>query len=95
MLALAHCAVHVPALMSVSEVHGMPSLQAVGQLPWFPAAIALSHSSFASTMPLPHVGEQSESVVELHAAGQQPSPAAHAAISVCAQTAWQVPPSFS
>jgi hypothetical protein len=52
-----------------------------------------SQVSPVSTAPLPHLGEQSLSMLALQAGGQQPSPAVHA---VCATSsthwAWQVPP---
>jgi hypothetical protein len=56
----------------------------VGQLP--------SHSSPASTIPLPHLGAQSESFVLSHPAGQQLSPFTHCVwVPAGMQAAWQVP----
>jgi hypothetical protein len=52
-----------------------------------------SQVSPASTAPLPQRGWQSLSTLALHAAGQQPSPLAHAVWTVSStHCAWQVPP---
>jgi len=65
-----HAALHVEALPVITSwVHAFPSLQSLGQLP--------SQVSLGSTTPLPQVAEQSESVPEVHPAGQQPSPPSH------------------
>jgi hypothetical protein len=40
-----HAAAHVPPPVSVSRVHAMPSLQALGQRPGIPAGIAVSQFS--------------------------------------------------
>lgn len=53
----------------VSMVHALPSLQSAGQLP--------SQVSPLSTVPLPHVAEQSLSLLLVQPAGQQPSPVTH------------------
>jgi hypothetical protein len=58
-----------------------PSLsdgQKIGQLP--------SHVSGGSTMPLPHVGEQSSSFAFMHPSAQHPSPFVQALIVWCAHT---------
>lgn len=52
-----------------SSVQAFPSLQSTGQLP--------SQVSPVSTTPLPQLAEQSESLLLVHPAGQQPSPPAH------------------
>jgi hypothetical protein len=57
-------------------VHALPSVQEVGQ------DEAGSQVSPGSTMPLPQVGEQSESVLAVHPAGQQPSPGRQAEMGV-------------
>ena len=75
-------AAHDPAPVSTSLVHAMPSLQVVGQRPGMPAGIVVSHASPASTTPFPQVAVQSESVVMVAPAGQQPSPFAGAVIAV-------------
>jgi hypothetical protein len=73
-------------------VHALPSLHEVGQAPAAPLAIAMSQVSWAavSTTPLPHVAEQSGSVVAVQPDGQQPSEtAAHAVTTVVWQWALQ------
>jgi hypothetical protein len=59
-----------------SRVQAMPSSQEVGHDDFG------SQVSPFSTTPLPHVGEQSESVLALHPAGQQPSPATQVVMAV-------------
>ena len=54
-----------------------------------PAAMATSHASPTWTTPSPHADEQSGSCAALQPAGQQPSEAPHAVISVDTQTAEQ------
>jgi len=65
-----------------SLVHAFPSLQLVGQLP--------SHVSPDSTVLFPQDAEQSPSLVLLHPAGQQPSPAAQLVMLVRLQEALQL-----
>ena len=63
-----HCTLQVPELpVMVSTVHGLLSLQLVGQVP------GGSHVSPGSTTPLPHTGVQLLSVLALQPPGQQPS----------------------
>jgi hypothetical protein len=57
-------------------VHALPSSQLVGH------DAGGSQVSLASTAPLPHVAEQSMSVVKLQPAGQQPSPEEQKAIAL-------------
>jgi hypothetical protein len=64
-------------------VQTLPSLQEVGQLE------AGSQVSPGSTTPLPQVGEQSESVLALHPAGQQPSPEVQVVMDVWLQATLQ------
>ena len=59
-----------------SMVQALLSLQEVGQEDFG------SQVSPVSTTPLPHVGEQSESTLALHPAGQQPSPATQVVMAV-------------
>jgi hypothetical protein len=61
-----------------SAVHALPSLQLAGQLP--------SHVSPCSTIPLPHVEEQSESLLAVQPGPQHPSPETQIAIGLWAQT---------
>src|SRR5260221_472659 len=68
-------AVEVPPTTRESAVQAWPSSQAVGQAPGWPAAIAVSHDSPASTTPLPQPGGQSGSELMSAPGGQQPSPA--------------------
>jgi hypothetical protein len=71
MAAWLHCTLHLRAVPDrVSVVQAFESLQFAGQLP--------SHVSPFSTVPLPHVAEQSVSFVLLQPLGQQPSPELHA-----------------
>ena len=65
-------------------VQSFPSLQEVGQ------DDAGSQVSPGSTTALPQVGEQSESVLALHPAGQQPSPATQVVMEVWPQVALQL-----
>jgi len=74
-----------------SAVQAMLSLQEAGQAPGWPAAIALSQVSPVSTAPLPQPGRQSLSLLELHMAGQQPSPPEHSSILGFWQRTSQVP----
>jgi hypothetical protein len=65
--------------------------QLVGQAPGWPAAMAVSQSSPASTMPLPQAGPaQSGSVAEVQPEGQQPSPGEQVVMVVWVQWAVQV-----
>ena len=64
-------------------MQALPSLQEVGQ------EDAGSQVSPASTTPLPQVGEQSESVLAVHPAGQQPSPATQVVMEVWLQATLQ------
>jgi hypothetical protein len=64
-------------------MQALPSLQEVGQ------EDAGSQVSPFSTTPLPQVGEQSESVLAVHPAGQQPSPATQVAMEVWLQATLQ------
>jgi hypothetical protein len=64
-------------------VQALPSLQEVGQEDFG------SQVSPFSTTPLPQVGEQSESVLAVHPAGQQPSPATQVAMEVWLQATLQ------
>ena len=64
-------------------VQGSLSSQLVGQ------EAGGSQVSPFSTAPLPQVGEQSESVLALHASGQQPSPATQVAMEVWLQATLQ------
>jgi len=67
----AHWAEQVAAApVKVSVVQATLSLHEVGQFP--------SQVSDGSTMPLPHVEEQSLSFAAVHPLGQHPSPLAHA-----------------
>jgi len=61
----------------------LPSLQEVGQEDFG------SQVSPFSTTPLPQVGEQSESVLAVHPAGQQPSPATQVVMEVWLQATLQ------
>src|SRR5688500_10509778 len=85
-----HMALH-PVPSSVSTVHATPSLHIVGHEP-VPLGIAVSQSSGVSTTPLPHLGEQSRSLIALHEPGQQPSPWAHVVIAVALHAAEQPEP---
>jgi hypothetical protein len=62
--------------VKASVVQAFPSLQLAGQ------DAGGSQVSPVSTMLLPQTGEQSESLFELHPAGQQPSPDAQLVIAV-------------
>ena len=62
----------------------MPSSQVVGQVDFG------SQVSPFSTTPLPHAGEQSESVLALHPAGQQPSPPTQVVMAVWLQATLQL-----
>src|SRR5262245_40382777 len=80
MIWCAHAALHDAALpVSVSMVQALPSVQSAGQL--------LSHVSPDSTTPLPHEAEQSESLMALQPAAQQPSPPRHCVIAWCEHAA--------
>jgi hypothetical protein len=65
-------------------VQALPSLQEVGQ------DDGKSQVSPFSTTPLPQVGEQSESLLALHPAGQQPSPATQVVMEVWLQATLQL-----
>jgi hypothetical protein len=65
-------------------VHALPSVQETGQ------EDAGSQVSPPSKTPFPQVAEQSESVLALHPAGQQPSPETQAVIVVWLQTTLQL-----
>jgi hypothetical protein len=65
---------------SSSEVHGLPSSQAVGQ---FSGGSQVSPSL---TTPSPHWIGQSESFPILHSAGQQPSPEVQASTDACSHS---------
>ncbi len=68
MLVWVHATLQVSLLpVILSMVQALPSLQEAGQEDFG------SQVSPLSTTPLPHFGEQSESVLALHPAGQQPS----------------------
>lgn len=76
----AQAALHACALpVRISLVQAMPSSHVAGHAP--------SQISWASTTPLPQDAEQSSSVVLLHPAGQQPSPAAQPVRAACVQAA--------
>jgi hypothetical protein len=78
-----HATLQVPALpVMVSMVQELPSSHDVGQLP--------SQVSPGSTAPLPHVGEQSLSVLRLHPVGQQPSAFRHWVMDWCEQARLQL-----
>lgn len=68
----------------MSVVHALPSAQLVGQLD------TGSQVSPGSTTELPHVAEQSSSVVASQPAGQHPSAFAQDTIAVCEQAALQL-----
>jgi hypothetical protein len=72
----------LPVIWSV--VQAMLSLQEVGQEDFG------SQVSPFSTTPLPHFGEQSESVLALHPAGQQPSPETQVVTGVWLQATLQL-----
>jgi hypothetical protein len=73
-LAWVHAAVQVAAEpVSESTVQAFPSSQLVAHAP-APEAIPLSQVSPDSTTPLPQTALQSESLLLLQPAGQQPSP---------------------
>jgi hypothetical protein len=72
----------LPVIWSV--VQAMLSLQEVGQEDFG------SQVSPFSTTPLPHLGEQSESVLALHPAGQQPSPETQVVTGVWLQATLQL-----
>ena len=61
-----------------------------------PSSQVVGHDDFGSqvspfsTTPLPHEGEQSESVLALHPAGQQPSPEAQVVMAVWLQATLQL-----
>jgi len=81
-VALEHWAEQLVALpVSESIVQALPSLQLAGQLP--------SHTSPASTCPLPQLAEQSVSLLRLQPGAQQPSPDAQAVIAEARQTELQ------
>jgi len=65
-------------------VQTLPSSQEVGQEDFG------SQVSPFSTTPLPQVGEQSESLLALHPAGQQPSPATQVVMEVWLQATLQL-----
>jgi hypothetical protein len=65
-------------------VQALLSLQEVGQEDFG------SQVSPFSTTPLPQVGEQSESLLALHPAGQQPSPATQVVMEVWLQATLQL-----
>ena len=67
-----------------SMVQELLSLQVVGQ------EVAGSQVSPFSTTPLPQLGEQSESVLAVQPAGQQPSPATQAVMAVWLQATLQL-----
>jgi hypothetical protein len=67
-----------------SMVQALLSLQEVGQEDFG------SQVSPFSTTPLPQVGEQSESLLALHPAGQQPSPATQVVMEVWLQATLQL-----
>jgi hypothetical protein len=67
-----------------SMVQALLSLQEVGQEDFG------SQVSPVSTAPLPQVGEQSESVLALHPAGQQPSPETQVLMAVWLQATLQL-----
>jgi len=62
----------------------LPSVQEVGH------EEAGSQVSPPSTTPLPQLGEQSESALALHPAGQQPSPATQVVMEVWLQATLQL-----
>jgi hypothetical protein len=62
----------------------LPLSQEVGQ------EVFGSQVSPGSTTPLPQVGEQSESLLALHPAGQQPSPETQAVMAVWLQATLQL-----
>lgn len=72
-----------------STVQASASSQEWAQLPGIPAVIARSHCSPASTTPSPQTTGQSESVVAVQPAGQQPSPPMQRVIGVATQLAVQ------
>jgi hypothetical protein len=65
-------------------VQALPSSQEVGQ------DDGRSQVSPFSTTPLPQVGEQSESVLAVHPAGQQPSPETQVVTAVWLQATLQL-----
>ena len=65
-------------------MQALPSLQEVGQ------EDGGSQVSPPSTTVLPQVGEQSESVLALHPAGQQPSPATQVVMMMWLQATLQL-----
>ena len=67
-------------------MQALPSVHEVGQ------AEAGSQVSPTSTTSLPQLGEQSESLMALHPAGQQPSPATQAVMEVWLQVTLQLAP---
>jgi hypothetical protein len=77
---LLHDAEH-PAPTTRSSVHATPSSHDRGHTPG-PLVMAVSQSSSASTIPLPHDAEQSESLNDEQPGAQQPSPLVHALIAV-------------
>jgi|ERR1022692_3580984 hypothetical protein len=84
----------VPAETSSATAHGSSWVQSdvTGQAPGEPDAMAMSQVLPGSTIPFPHVGEQSESVAAVAPAGQQPSFGATTVITSCAQAAVQSAP---
>jgi hypothetical protein len=92
MVVCVHIAVHaVPASASVVQAAPSLHLAAVGHAP-VPVAIAVSQVSPVSTMLLPHITEQSESVADVAPVGQQPSPGAAAVMLPCTQCVSQLVP---
>ena len=65
-------------------MQALPSLQEVGQEDFG------SQVSPFSTTPLPQFGEQSESLLALHPAGQQPSPETQVVMAVWLQDTLQL-----
>jgi hypothetical protein len=67
-----------------SSVQASPSSHVLGHAP-APLAIPVSHVSGGSTVPFPHVGEQSPSLCVSHAEGQHPSPLAQSVMGPALQ----------
>jgi len=72
---------------ATSTVQALASSQVPRQAPWWPAVIARSQFSSASTTPFPQIAWQSLSLAVEQPGGQHPSPPAHPVIGMATQAA--------
>jgi hypothetical protein len=87
MAVLLHATLQLAALPVIwSWVQALPSSQLAGHV------VAGSQVSPASTMPLPQLAEQSESVAAAHVAGQQPSPPTQVVMALLLHTTLHASP---